>query len=314
MTVAHFETRSHRLEYLVTALVEWRIDNLAFLAPDATKESVSEKAGGSPTPSAAALPTPSAAALQRLLLTEPQSQFTQVALDMQNLIQSLNIPGLITGLLGSAAHVAEDFIYVCQAFLSLPQPSSAFLRMNTAPDLCPAAPAFLLHIQLKSLRGGPLLLGSGLRCTGVYIFTHPLLPPPDCRCFSSSFSCSQATAAATEQTTTTTTTTSAHSPNGSKRHVQGRSSLANTAMRSIRVPHSYDDPAFNLSARIDEQVFTYIRGKAIIAGLVAVSASAFYIYIGLEMWLVFAVLTFFLNFIPSVGLFIAIALPMVSAP
>ena len=116
MTVAHFETRSHRLEYLVTALVEWRIDNLAFLAPDATKESVSEKAGGSPTPSAAAL--------QRLLLTEPQSQFTQVALDMQNLIQSLNIPGLITGLLGSAAHVAEDFIYVCQAFLSLPQPSS----------------------------------------------------------------------------------------------------------------------------------------------------------------------------------------------
>jgi len=72
----------------------------------------------------------------------------------------------------------------------------------------------------------------------------------------------------------------------------------------------YDHASRTLAVRIDEQVFSYIRGKAIIAALVASTASATYFLVGLNLWLVFGVLTFFLNFIPSVGLFIAVALPM----
>ena len=65
-----------------------------------------------------------------------------------------------------------------------------------------------------------------------------------------------------------------------------------------------------LVQRIDEQIFTYIRGKAVIACIVASAAAAVYFAVGLDLWLVFGVLTFFLNFIPSVGLFIAVLLPM----
>ena len=42
-------------------------------------------------------------------------------------------------------------------------------------------------------------------------------------------------------------------------------------------------------------MFTYIRGKAIIAALVACTASAIYFSVGLNLWLVFGVLAFWLN-------------------
>lgn len=41
----------------------------------------------------------------------------------------------------------------------------------------------------------------------------------------------------------------------------------------------------SLVERIDEQIFTYIRGKAIIAALVACNASAVYFFVGLDLWL-----------------------------
>jgi hypothetical protein len=65
-----------------------------------------------------------------------------------------------------------------------------------------------------------------------------------------------------------------------------------------------------LMAKIDKQIFVYIRGKIGLSLLVAVLNCTIYFLIGLELWLVFGVLAFFLSFIPAIGLAISVCLPM----
>lgn len=65
-----------------------------------------------------------------------------------------------------------------------------------------------------------------------------------------------------------------------------------------------------MSRSVDKQIFVYIRGKSAIAALVACTNGAILATIGLDLWMAFGVLSFFLNFIPNVGMFSAILLPM----
>ena len=54
----------------------------------------------------------------------------------------------------------------------------------------------------------------------------------------------------------------------------------------------------------------YIRGKTSISLLVASINAAIYWAVGLDLWLAFGVLAFFLNFIPNIGMFTSVVLPM----
>ena len=64
------------------------------------------------------------------------------------------------------------------------------------------------------------------------------------------------------------------------------------------------------SDEAEQQIYVYIRGKLALSCLVA-SAHAMTLWaIGCELWLVFFVLTFSLNFVPNIGMFIAVFLPM----
>jgi len=59
------------------------------------------------------------------------------------------------------------------------------------------------------------------------------------------------------------------------------------------------------SDEAEQQIYVYIRGKLALSCLVA-SAHAMTLWaIGCELWLVFFVLTFSLNFVPNIGMFIA---------
>ena len=62
--------------------------------------------------------------------------------------------------------------------------------------------------------------------------------------------------------------------------------------------------------RAESQIFAYIRGKIAISLLVALVDAAFLWFVGLDLWLVFGVLTFLLNFIPNVGMATSVVLPM----
>ena len=60
----------------------------------------------------------------------------------------------------------------------------------------------------------------------------------------------------------------------------------------------------------DAQIFEYIKGKVLISlGVGSLTALTFNL-LGLDLWLIFGVLTFWLNFIPNVGSALAIALPL----
>ena len=58
------------------------------------------------------------------------------------------------------------------------------------------------------------------------------------------------------------------------------------------------------------QVSKYIQGKVIIALVVAGVHAAVLFYVGLELVLVFGLLSFALNFVPAIGMYISILLPM----
>ncbi|KAL1499631.1 hypothetical protein AB1Y20_011830 [Prymnesium parvum] len=66
----------------------------------------------------------------------------------------------------------------------------------------------------------------------------------------------------------------------------------------------------DVHARADAQIFAYIRGKTAISLLVAVVDAIVLWAVGLDLWLVFSVLTFWLNFIPNVGMASSVCLPM----
>jgi len=63
-------------------------------------------------------------------------------------------------------------------------------------------------------------------------------------------------------------------------------------------------------AEADRQVNAYIRGKVAVSLLVGAVTGASLGAVGVDLWLVFGVLAFWLNFIPTVGTVVAVALPM----
>ena len=56
--------------------------------------------------------------------------------------------------------------------------------------------------------------------------------------------------------------------------------------------------------------YRYIRGKTSICAFVGLSTGLILFLCGLDLWLAFGVLAFFLNFIPNVGMFTGVLLPM----
>ena len=76
----------------------------------------------------------------------------------------------------------------------------------------------------------------------------------------------------------------------------------------------HDSPAgasrHPVSVRVEKQIFNYIRGKASISAYVGLAHALVLWAVGLELWLPFGVVTMFLNFIPNVGGFTAVMLPM----
>jgi len=65
-----------------------------------------------------------------------------------------------------------------------------------------------------------------------------------------------------------------------------------------------------LMTRINTQIHVYIRGKALISlGTATINASILH-FVGLQLALVFGVLTFALNFIPNIGMLLSVVLPM----
>ena len=71
-----------------------------------------------------------------------------------------------------------------------------------------------------------------------------------------------------------------------------------------------DAPVDSFARTVDKQVFVYIRGKSSISAFVAITHAGILAAVGLDLWLAFGVLSFFLNFIPNIGMFTAILLPM----
>jgi len=64
------------------------------------------------------------------------------------------------------------------------------------------------------------------------------------------------------------------------------------------------------SDEANEQIYVYIRGKLLLSCLVGGAHGLILFLIGSDLWLVFLILTFSLNFVPNVGMFLAVALPM----
>jgi AI-2 transport protein TqsA len=79
-------------------------------------------------------------------------------------------------------------------------------------------------------------------------------------------------------------------------------------MLTHTAPEDEEPDAFTQT--VDRQVFVYIRGKGSICAFVAITNATVLWLIGVDLWLAFGVLSFFLNFIPNIGMFTAIMLPM----
>lgn len=71
-----------------------------------------------------------------------------------------------------------------------------------------------------------------------------------------------------------------------------------------------DLPVDAFTKAIDRQVFVYIRGKGFISLFVAVTHATMLALVGLDLFMAFGVLSFFLNFIPNIGMFTSLLLPM----
>lgn len=70
-------------------------------------------------------------------------------------------------------------------------------------------------------------------------------------------------------------------------------------------------PRHAVIKKVERQIFVYIRGKCTISAFVGTCHAAALWGVGLEgLWLPFGVVTFFLNFIPNVGGFTAVILPL----
>lgn len=65
-----------------------------------------------------------------------------------------------------------------------------------------------------------------------------------------------------------------------------------------------------VAADAEEQIYTYIRGKVMISLFVACIHGGILYLVGQQLWLVFGLLAFWLNFIPNIGMFTAVCLPM----
>ena len=61
---------------------------------------------------------------------------------------------------------------------------------------------------------------------------------------------------------------------------------------------------------VDRQIFVYIRGKTSISAFVAITNGSILWLVGVDLFLAFGVLAFFLNFIPNIGMFTSVVLPM----
>ena len=70
------------------------------------------------------------------------------------------------------------------------------------------------------------------------------------------------------------------------------------------------DPHDLVGRKVERQIFVYIRGKSSISAFVGGCHAAVLFALGLDLWLPFGVLTFFLNFIPNVGGMAAVLLPL----
>lgn len=62
--------------------------------------------------------------------------------------------------------------------------------------------------------------------------------------------------------------------------------------------------------QVDKQVFVYIRGKVLLSLLTGSLTALILWSLSVNLWLVFGVLAFWLNFVPNVGAVIAVALPL----
>tara|TARA_B110001452_G_scaffold260221_1_gene257489 strand:+ start:1059 stop:2393 length:1335 start_codon:yes stop_codon:yes gene_type:complete len=68
--------------------------------------------------------------------------------------------------------------------------------------------------------------------------------------------------------------------------------------------------ASKASNEADAQIFIYIKGKLTLSCLVGGCHGLILWSIGSDLWLVFCILTFSLNLVPNVGMFLAVTLPM----
>lgn len=66
----------------------------------------------------------------------------------------------------------------------------------------------------------------------------------------------------------------------------------------------------DVHAQADQQIHAYIRGKCLMSLLVGVFTAVSLSLLEVDLWLVFGLLAFWLNFIPNIGTVLAVALPM----
>lgn len=71
-----------------------------------------------------------------------------------------------------------------------------------------------------------------------------------------------------------------------------------------------NNPGMDEPTEVDDQILRYIKGKVSLSLLVGSVTAFVLLFCGLDLWLVFGLLAFWLNFIPNVGAVVATFLPM----
>jgi predicted PurR-regulated permease PerM len=61
---------------------------------------------------------------------------------------------------------------------------------------------------------------------------------------------------------------------------------------------------------VDQQILSYIKGKVALSAFIGFATAIVLLAVGLDLWLVFGSLAFWLNFVPNVGAVVAVFLPM----
>jgi len=85
--------------------------------------------------------------------------------------------------------------------------------------------------------------------------------------------------------------------------------LLSPPSRNVLSP-SPTSSAPDVNAQADQQIHSYIRGKVLMSLLVGIFTAMSLSALQVDLWLVFGLLAFWLNFIPNVGTVLAVALPM----